>query len=73
MSTKTEIVSSGIGFFGLLTIALIVLKALDKIEMSWFWVLTLPIWGPLSIVALAILGFFFVVFLIFLFDKRMSS
>jgi len=30
----------GIGFFGLLTIVFIVLKLLDKINWSWFWVLS---------------------------------
>jgi len=29
---------SGIGFFGLLTIVLIVLKLLGKIAISWWWV-----------------------------------
>jgi len=31
---------SGIGFFGLLTIVFIVLKLLDVIKWSWFWVLS---------------------------------
>jgi len=32
--------SAGIGFFGLLTIVLIVLKLLGKIDLSWLWVLS---------------------------------
>lgn len=31
-------------FFGLLTIALIVLKLTDAIAWSWWWVLS-PLWG----------------------------
>lgn len=32
--------SSGVGFFGLLTIVFIVLKLLKVINWSWFWVLS---------------------------------
>lgn len=35
--------SGGIGFFGLLTIAFIVLKLLKVINWSWIWVLS-PLW-----------------------------
>lgn len=35
--------SSGIGFFGLLTIVFIVLKLIGIINWSWFWVLS-PLW-----------------------------
>ena len=35
--------SSGIGFVGVLTIAFIVLKLLDFIDWSWWWVLS-PLW-----------------------------
>lgn len=35
--------SSGIGFCGLLTIVFIVLKLLNVITWSWWWVLS-PIW-----------------------------
>ena len=35
--------NSGIGFVGLLTIILIVLKLLKLITCSWIWVLS-PIW-----------------------------
>lgn len=33
-------ISIGGGFFGLLTIAFIVLKLIGKIDWSWFWVLS---------------------------------
>ena len=35
--------SGGIGFVGLLQVAFIVLKLLDKIQWSWLWVLA-PTW-----------------------------
>ncbi len=35
--------TGGIGFTGLLTIVFIVLKLLEKINWSWWWVLS-PIW-----------------------------
>lgn len=41
--------SSGIGFFGLLGVAFIVLKLTGYIHWPWVWVLA-PIWAPLSLV-----------------------
>ncbi len=41
--------SSGIGFFGLLTIVFIVLKLTEVIAWSWWWVLS-PLWIPISVV-----------------------
>jgi hypothetical protein len=41
--------SSGIGFFGLLTILFIGLKLTNIIQWSWWWVLS-PIWISFSIV-----------------------
>lgn len=35
--------SGGIGFIGLLQIAFIVMKLMDVIGWSWFWVLS-PLW-----------------------------
>jgi len=40
--------SSGIGFFGLLTVCFIVLKLCNVIDWHWKWVLA-PIWIPFSI------------------------
>lgn len=40
--------SGGIGFGGLLTIVFITLKLLDKIQWSWWWVLS-PLWIGLAI------------------------
>lgn len=40
--------SGGIGFFGLLTIAFIILKLVGVIKWSWVWVLS-PLWIGASI------------------------
>ena len=42
---KQQVVNKGIRFGGLLTIAFIILKLLDKITWSWVWVLS-PLWIP---------------------------
>ena len=55
MSAQTTS-SSGIGFWGLLQIAFIVLKLIDKIEWSWWWVLA-PTWVPLLIVLALVLWY----------------
>lgn len=39
-------VSGGMGVTGALGVAFVVLKLLDVIEWSWFWVLS-PFWLPL--------------------------
>ena len=39
----------GVGFTGLLTLLFIALKLLNKIDWSWWWVLS-PIWISASIV-----------------------
>ena len=59
--SKQENFNGGIGFFGLLTIALIVLKLTDVISTSWWWVLA-PIWIPF--VTVIVVGF--ILFLIVL-------
>ena len=49
--------SSGIGVFGLLGVAFVVLKLTGYINWSW-WLVTLPFWGGL---ALLVGGFIFYV------------
>lgn len=49
MSNVSNNASGGIGFFGLLTIAFIILKLMGYINWSWFWVL-FPLFGPLIII-----------------------
>ena len=46
--SKKTTVSGGIGFTGLLTIVFIVLKLLNIINWSWWWVLA-PLWLPVGI------------------------
>jgi len=55
--------SSGIGFVGALTILFIALKLLNKIDWSWWWVLS-PLWisTGLSIIILLIVGIIFWLF-----------
>ncbi|MDD3263465.1 MAG: hypothetical protein PHT94_01055 [Candidatus Nanoarchaeia archaeon] len=61
MSSKASTSSGGIGFCGLLTIVFITLKLLDKIDWSWWWVLS-PIWIPFSIVISLVIIYFIVLF-----------
>ncbi len=42
--------SSGIGAFGLLGVAFVVLKLTGYINWSWWWV-TAPFWGGLAVFA----------------------
>jgi phosphoglycerol transferase MdoB-like AlkP superfamily enzyme len=47
--------SSGIGFFGLLGIAFIVLKLTGVITWSWWWV-TAPLWGGFALCAVIVVA-----------------
>jgi len=49
MSDKKSTASSGIGLFGLLTVAFIALKLCKVIGWSWGWVLA-PLWIPAALV-----------------------
>ena len=44
MADTSSSSSGGIGFFGLLGVAFIVLKLTHVINWSWWWV-TIPLWG----------------------------
>ena len=56
MSSSTSSSSTGgIGFAGALAIVFIILKLLDKIDWSWWWVLS-PLWIPIPIVLLILFG-----------------
>lgn len=48
MNNKKSGAGGGIGFFGLLTIVFIVLKLLNVISWSWWWVLS-PLWIPVAL------------------------
>ena len=46
MTNETTVnTSGGIGALGLLGVALVLLKALGYIDISWWWC-TAPFWGP---------------------------
>jgi hypothetical protein len=58
-SSSSSSSSGGVGFVGLLTIAFIVLKLLNVIDWSWWWVLS-PIWISIIInIAIVIWIIFF--------------
>lgn len=66
MSNQQNVSVSGIGFWGLLGVAFIVLKLCNVITWSWLWVLA-PLWGPIAIfVAAIIIILFFVAIFAFL-------
>lgn len=46
--------SSGIGFFGLLTVAFVVLKLTEVITWSW-WLVLLPAYGPFCLLIFGLL------------------
>ena len=49
--------SSGVGFFGLLTVAFVVLKLTHVIDWSWFWVFSPAIFSTgLGIILLILVG-----------------
>jgi hypothetical protein len=51
-NSKSSSSSGGTGFFGLLTIAFVVLKLTNVIDWSWWWVLSPIIFLTVCIVAL---------------------
>ena len=55
--------NGGIGFVGVLTIVFIILKLLDKIDWSWWWVLS-PIWISTA-VGILILTIIFIGYMIY--------
>lgn len=52
--------SSGIGFFGLLTILFVALKLTGYIDWSWWWVLA-PLWIPAALAIFVFGGFFWLI------------
>ena len=62
MSSNSSSSSSGIGFPGLLTVLFIGLKLTGNITWPWVWVLS-PLWIS-ALLAIAILGFAFIILLI---------
>lgn len=62
MANKETSSSGGIGFGGLLTIVFITLKLLNKIDWSWWWVIS-PIWISVLVV-LIVLSIIFIIAII---------
>ena len=60
MSDSSSSSSSGIGVFGLLGVAFVILKLCHVINWSWWWV-TAPFWGGFALVGLLLLIVFFAV------------
>jgi len=54
MATTTTNSSGGIGFVSVLTIVFIILKLLDKIDWSWWWVLS-PVWITFCVTILVLI------------------
>lgn len=48
MSNETTLSSSGIGVWGLLGVAFVILKLCHVINWSW-WLVTLPFWGGFAL------------------------
>jgi len=57
--------SSGIGVFGLLGVAFVVLKLTNYIDWSW-WYVTLPFWGGIALAIFILI----ITFLVFLFKRK---
>lgn len=60
--------NGGVGFLGLLTVALVVLKLLDKIQLGWWWV-----WAPMWIPFALLIAAFFIVLLGILLKEILSE
>ena len=50
MSTQVVVKQVGISAIGLTGLFLVLIKALDWTDLSWWWV-TLPFWGGLALIA----------------------
>lgn len=64
MVSNSSSTGGGIGFFGLLGVAFIVLKLTDYISWPW-WVVLMPIWIPILIAVVGIV----VVLVIYMINK----
>lgn len=52
---EVNVTYKGLGFMQALFLVLLVLKLTGVIDWSW-WLITLPLWGPLAIILLALIG-----------------
>lgn len=68
MKNTPKVVLPSLPVWPLLTAVLVVLKLLGKISISWLWVLS-PLWLPLALVLLVLLGIGIALLVAFLFTK----
>ncbi|CAJ2232174.1 hypothetical protein [Companilactobacillus paralimentarius] len=54
MNNNTDTTKTGLGFLSILTLIFVVAKILGFLSWSW-WLVFLPIWGPILSLALFIL------------------
>lgn len=52
---EVNVTYKGLSFMQALFLVLLVLKLTGVIDWSW-WLITLPLWGPLAIIVLALIG-----------------
>ncbi len=64
-SKATATASGGVGFCGLLFIALLVLKLTHVIDWSWWWI-TAPLWGGFAIFLVV---FVFILIILAIFNR----
>ena len=60
--------SGGVGFFGVLFIVLLTLKLTGTVDLSW-WLVTAPLWGPLTFILVVMVLVFMVALLLALIKK----
>jgi hypothetical protein len=61
------VVRGGVGLSELLGVAFIVLKLMGVINWSW-WLVTIPLWGPIALIIAVVIVTFAVAFIVDLFN-----
>lgn len=56
-------------FFGILTVILLLLKAAEIIDWAW-WIILLPIFGPIAVLTITTIIFFVFIFAIACFETK---
>lgn len=62
--------SGGIGFCGILFITLLLLKVFNVVDWSW-WIITVPLWGPLTLLLVVMVTYLIVAALMGLVAKTL--
>ena len=68
MNERTQVVHSTGGGGALIFCVLLVLKVTETVDWSW-WIITLPLWGPLALFVSVILLFLLIAGFFKLFTK----